>query len=357
MAPKDADHADTLADAVRAAAAAGTPLAIRGGGTKAFLGREVDGRTLDVRAHRGIVRHTPTELVLTARAGTPLSDVERALAAHGQVLPFEPPAYGHAATLGGTVACNLSGPRRAYAGAARDFVLGTRVLDGTGKTLAFGGEVMKNVAGYDVSRLMTGAMGTLGVLLEVSLKVLPRPETELTLVRDADAAEALGHMHAWARLSQPLSATAHVDGRLYARLSGSGRGVSAARDRIGGDEVADGARFWRDLREHTLPFFDDADGAPLWRLSLRSDAPPLALDGAWLYEWGGALRWLQGDVDPVAVRAAASALGGHATWYRGHDGGDVFTPLPDGLMGLHRGLKAAFDPKGVMNPGRMYAGL
>jgi glycolate oxidase FAD binding subunit len=350
------DRTEALADAVRAAAGAGAPLSIVGGGTKGFYGRAPEGAPLDVAGHRGIVRHEPTELLLTARAGTPLSEIEGALSRAGQMLPFEPPAFGPRATLGGTVACNLSGPRRAYAGAARDFVLGTRVLTGRGEVLRFGGEVMKNVAGYDVSRLMTGALGTLGVLLEISLRVLPRPEAEVTLVREASAAEALERMHAWGARPLPVSATCHVGDRLYVRLSGTEAGVAAARGDIGGDPLPDGSAFWTSVREQTHPFF--ADGRPLWRLSLRSDAPPLELHGDWLYEWGGALRWRIGEADGAAVRGAARALGGHATRFKGHGGADdVFTEPPAPVLALHRRLKAAFDPGGVLNPGRMYAGV
>lgn len=350
------DGTEALAAAVRAAAAAGTPLCVRGGGTKAFYGRATDGDDLDVTLHRGIVRHEPTELLLTARAGTPLSEVEAALAERGQMLPFEPPAFGARATLGGTIACNLSGPRRPYAGAARDFVLGIRVLTGRGEALRFGGEVMKNVAGYDVSRLMTGALGTLGVLLEVSLRVLPRPEAEVTLAREASAAEALDRMHAWGRLPLPVSATCHVGGRLHVRLSGTAAGVAAACGQIGGDAVPDGAAFWPRIREQTHPFF--ADARPLWRLSVRSDAPPPELPGEQLIEWGGALRWLLADADGARVRAAARALCGHATRFRGHGGAqDVFTEPPAPVLALHRRLKAAFDPGGILNPGRMYAGV
>jgi len=350
------DGTQALADAVRRAAGVNRPLRIRGGGTKGFYGRAVAGADLDVTGHRGIVRHEPTELLLTARAGTPLSEIEAALADHGQMLPFEPPAFGPAATLGGTIACNLSGPRRPYAGAARDFVLGTRVLTGRGEVLRFGGEVMKNVAGYDVSRLMTGALGTLGVLLEVSLRVLPRPEAEVTRVHACGTAEALDRMHAWGALPFPVSATCHAGGRLHVRLSGTEAGVAAASRKIGGDLAPDGDAFWPKIREQTHPFF--ADSRPLWRLSLRSDAPPSDPPGEWLIDWGGALRWLLTDADGGRVRAAARAAGGHATRFRGHgDADDVFTEPPAPVLALHRRLKGTFDPAGILNPGRMYLGV
>ena len=341
-----------VADAVRARA----PLRLHGGDSKAFYGRAVDGTACDLSGHRGIIHYEPTELVLTARAGTPLREIESALAEHDQMLAFEPPHFGAAATLGGTIACNLSGPRRPHAGAARDFVLGTRIINGRAEILSFGGEVMKNVAGYDVSRLMTGALGTLGVVLDVSLKVLPRPETELTLVRSGTPQQALDRVHELGRLPLPVSATCYDGNALYLRLSGSARGVAAARDQIGGDQLAPEAEPWFGLREHQHPFFSDS--RPLWRLSLASTAPPLALDGAWLYEWGGAQRWLLSAGDPGEIRRLAQYHGGHATHYRGDpQRAEFFQPPSRPLLELQRRLKQAFDPHGVLNPGRMYRGV
>jgi glycolate oxidase FAD binding subunit len=350
------DISSELQQSVEAAYAAGGALCISGGGSKAFYGREMNGVALDVGAHRGIVRYEPTELVITARAGTPLAEIEQTLDEQGQMLAFEPPHYGDSATLGGTVACNLSGPRRVSAGAARDFVLGSRILNGRGELLSFGGEVMKNVAGYDVSRLMCGALGTLGVLLEVSLKVLPRPEAEITLSLQIDAAQALTRLHDWALQPLPLSASCHDGSNLYVRLSGARGSVEAARKLIGGEPVADGGRFWRRLREQQSGFF--VTQQPLWRLAVASDTPPLSIEGKWLYEWGGALRWLVSDAEPGRIRAAAAAAGGHAVLYRGGDRtGDVFHPLDGGLLNVHRKLKQAFDPAGILNPGRMYRDL
>ncbi len=351
----DQDITTALAGQVREAAATGRALRVRGGGSKDFYGRTPAGEPIEVAPHRGIVNHAPTELVLTARAGTPLSEIEAVLAEHGQMLPFEPPRFGPAATLGGTIACNLSGPRRPYAGAARDLVLGTRVLNGRGEVLSFGGEVMKNVAGYDVSRLMAGALGTLGVLLEVSVKVLPAPEAELTLAQEAGPADALDRMHAWAARPLPVSATCGDGERLYVRLSGAARAVEAAARQLGGEPLPEAGRFWHAIREQEHGFFS-GEGA-LWRLSVACAAPPIPLSGAWLYEWGGAQRWFRGGADPEAVRAAAAAAGGHATRFRGGRRDDVFHPLSAGLLTLHRRLKQAFDPAGVLNPGRMYGEL
>lgn len=345
-----------LTERVAAAATAGEALTICGSGSKGFLGRRTEGKALDVTGHRGICHYEPTELVLTARAGTPLSEIEAALAEHGQMLPFEPPRYGAGATLGGTIACGLSGPRRPYAGAARDFVLGARCINGKGEALSFGGEVMKNVAGYDVARLMCGAFGTLGVLLEISLKVLPRPERDLTLVRELGAREAIEAMNRWAGQPVPLSAACHLDGTLYLRLSGTENSLEAARAKIGGTPLDDAEGFWESIREQRHEFFTGG-GAPLWRLSVAPANPPLTLPGSTLTDWGGALRWVR-TASAEAVRAAAAELGGHATLWRGAGGApEVFMPLAPGLHGLHRSLKQAFDPHRILNPGKMYADI
>lgn len=330
-------------------------LCICGGGSKDFYGQEPLGDTLDISEHRGIVHYEPTELAITARAGTPLAEIEKALAKHHQILPFEPPHFGETATLGGTIACNFSGPRRPYAGAARDLVLGTKVLNGKGEILAFGGEVMKNVAGYDVSRLQCGAMGTLGVLLEVSLKVLPRPETELSVRIQSDITDSLEHLHEWGQKPYPISASCFDGNNLTLRLSGEDGAVHAAHSQLGGDILPDGDVFWHKLREHQHGFF--ASDKPLWRLSVASDAAPMELDGKWLYEWGGAQRWLLSDAPAAAIREAALQAGGHATLFRNGDREQVFQPLPSGLMQIHRRLKQAFDSDRVFNPGRMYEDL
>jgi len=341
---------------IRAAAASRTALRIHGGRTKDFYGEAPTGEPFDTRALRGIVQYEPTELVVTARCGTPLAELEAALHERQQRLAFEPPHFGDGATLGGAVATGLSGPGRAACGSARDFVLGVRLLDGRGDDLAFGGQVMKNVAGYDVSRLVTGALGTLGVLLEVSLKVLPIPSARLTLRQQAGADEAIRRVNAWAGQPLPITATAWEDGVLTVRLSGAEAGVTAAKARIGGEAVEDDDAFWRDLREHRLPFF--AGDAPLWRLSIRSTTPALDLPGAQFVEWNGALRWLRSTAEPATIRAAAAAAGGHATLFRSADrGAGVFHPLPAPLLALHRRLKQTFDPAGILNPGRLHASL
>jgi glycolate oxidase FAD binding subunit len=353
------DISSQLLEQVKTAADTSNALRIRGGGSKDFYGREPQGEILELGAHRGIVNYEPTELVVTARTGTPLSEIEKTLAEHNQMLAFEPPHFGEQATVGGTIACNLSGPRRAYAGAARDSLLGTKLLNGRGEILSFGGEVMKNVAGYDVSRLMAGAMGTLGVLLEVSLKVLPRPEQELTLVQEVlSPSLALDELHAWARMPVPISASCYHGKQLFIRLCGTPSAVKVASDNIGGEPYTSGSAdtLWQDLKNHRHGFFES--DLPLWRLSVASDASPIKLDGQWLYEWGGAQRWLLSDAPAETVREAALAAGGHATLYRhGSNRDEVFQPLGKGLMQIHRRLKQAFDPKGIFNPGRMYRDL
>jgi glycolate oxidase FAD binding subunit len=352
IAVTDNDNTKEIQENIRAAAATGTALFVHGGNTKAFYGRAIAGKSLDVRAHRGIVSYEPTELVVSARAGTPLTELEAALDERGQILPFEPPHFGEAATLGGAVSCGLSGPARPYAGSVRDFVLGVVCVNGQGERLSFGGQVMKNVAGYDVSRLMAGAMGTLGVLLEISLKVLPRPGHELTLALEMDASTAIATMNGWAAQPLPISATCYEGQRLRVRLSGSDSGVRFARKKIGGEEIPHGNAFWSKLREQQLPFFKHE---PLWRLSVPAATPAPNNDEPWLLDWGGAQRWLMSERDARTIREDAAAAGGHAVLFRGGDrSGEVFHPLAPALETIHRRLKEAFDPKGILNPGRLY---
>lgn len=352
------DFIARLCRRVAEAAAGRTALRIRGGGTKDFYGGTPRGEIVEMAECTGVVSYEPKELVLTVRAGTPLAVVEDLLAGERQMLPFEPPHFfagdgASRATIGGTVAAGLSGPRRPYTGAVRDFVLGARIVNGKGEHLGFGGRVIKNVAGYDVSRLMAGALGTLGVITELSFKVLPRPAEEATLAFELAEAEATLQANRWAGQPLPLSATAWQDGVLRVRLSGAPAALRAARGKMGGQDLGDASSFWSDLREQRLPFF--APGRPLWRLSVPQTALPLALPHAQLIEWGGGLRWVSGELDAAEVRAKAEAAGGHATLFRGGDkAAGVFHPLKPALDKIHRRLKAAFDPAGVLNPGRMY---
>ena len=347
-----------LSDEVREAARSKRPLRLRGGGSKDFYGQALEGELLDTRGHSGIVSYDPSELVITARCGTRLADVEAAMRERGQTLAFEPPHFGDAATLGGAVAAGLSGPGRQAAGALRDFVLGVKIMDGRGEVLSFGGQVMKNVAGYDVSRLMAGSLGTLAIILEASLKALPLPVAEATLRLELPENRAIEQLNRWAGKPLPVSASAWNDGILAIRLSGAAAAIWEACRKIGGARVEDAeARcFWSGVREHADRFF--RNDAPLWRLSVPSTTPPLKLQGEQLIEWGGALRWLFSHADARSVREAAKRAGGHATLFRGGDKSiGVFHPLAPALMKIHKELKREFDPQGIFNPGRMYADL
>lgn len=341
-----------LAERVIRAAAERSPLRLCGGGTQ--LGRvpTAAATPLDLSVLRGIVAYEPSELVITVGAGTPLAEVTAALAERGQMLPFEPRLGGGRATVGGAVAAERGGPRRWLAGALRDFLLGLVLIDGRGQRLVFGGQVIKNVAGFDVTRLQAGAWGALGIIAEVSLKVLPRPQVERTLQFDLGAAEALAQVNRWAGQPLPLSASSWMEGCLRLRLSGVAAAVDQATRALGGevlDETA-AAQHWSALREREHPFF--AAGGTLWRLALPPTAPPLALTGDVCWEWGGGQRWLRSEAPAAEVRATVAQAGGHAQLYAGGAPGvPVFHPLQPPLDALHRRLKAVFDPAGIFNPG------
>lgn len=344
---------DEIVQAVTTAHDSHAALRIRGAGSKDFYGGMLSGAALQVAGYHGIVDYEPTELYITARCGTPLAEIEAVLADQGQMLAFEPPRFS-GGTVGGCVAAGLAGPRRAQAGAVRDFMLGARLVDGTGQLLNFGGQVMKNVAGYDVSRLLAGSMGTLGILAEVTLKVLPRPTAERTLVFSMAAAEAVSRLNQWGGLPLPISASFWHDGQLWLRLSGASAAVDAATRKLGGSELAKATDFWHTVREQTHPAFA-AD--ILWRLALPSTAGDPGLSHLRAIEWGGALRWYAGEQE--AVRGAAARLGGHAVLYRAPESlrclEGAFAPLSPAILALHRRLKKSFDPRGILNPGRLYA--
>ena len=376
-----------IIDRIHAARADRSPLRIRGGGSKDFYGQSLQGELLDVTALSGITSYEPTELVVTVRAGTPLAALEATLAQRGQCLAFEPPAFTHSAaapsraTCGGMVAAGLSGPARASAGAVRDFVLGVTLLNGRGELLTFGGQVMKNVAGYDVSRLMVGAMGTLGVITEVSLKVLPRAPAEATLWCGGLAQQqALDLLHRWGGQPLPLNASCWVvddsasppRDYLFVRLRGAVAAVEAACPRLladihaaGGDaqrmDNAQAGADWQACRDQTLPFFSaPAPGLCLWRLSLPQTAAALDLPWPQLVEWHGGQRWLWAPLQAQAqLRRAAAEAGGTATLFIALDEDKTlavarFSPLKPPLDRIHQRLKAEFDPAGIFNPGRLY---
>ncbi len=345
------DASEQLLDQVNQALAANTPLRIQGSDSKAFLGRTVEGKVLDTRAHRGIVSYDPTELVVTVRAGTPLTELEAALDEAGQMLPCEPPHFGEGATVGGMIAAGLSGPRRPWSGSVRDFVLGTRIITGHGKHLRFGGEVMKNVAGYDLSRLMAGSFGCLGVLTEVSLKVLPKPRRCSGLRVEMTLDQALLKLAEWGQQPIPISAACHDGQALHLRLEGGEGSVNAARERIGGEDLD--AAYWDALREQRLAFFEDP--RPLWRLSLPINTPALALEGEQLVDWAGAQRWLKSTEDAERIRAIVGEVDGHAICYSAGATTSPFQPLGAPLLRYHQQLKAQLDPQGIFNPGRMYS--
>jgi glycolate oxidase FAD binding subunit len=347
----DHDATPELIERVCDATARGMPLRIVGGDTKRFLGRAVPGTELNTSGHAGIVCYDPAELVITARAGTPLREVEAALAAQRQRLPFEPPSFGESATLGGTVASGLAGPARASFGPLRDYVLGVRILTGDGRVLRFGGEVIKNVAGYDVARIMAGAFGTLGVLLDVSLKVLPCPVASRTLSLERNDEDALIELGRLAGTAMPLTASCWCGGSLALRFEGTDRTLDDVQRRVGGTQVQDGADLWQSIREQTHPFF--ATRVPLWRLHVPPAAAALPLRGEPLIEWNGLQRWYALDSD--AVFDEASVAGGYATLFRNGGNADtVFARPAEALVRVHGSLKKIFDPAGILNPGRMY---
>ncbi len=378
---------NSLIDAVRQAAADGRTLRLRGGGTKDFWGQSLAGEVLDTRGYRGIVSYEPSELVVTVRCGTPLVELEAALAEKGQCLAFEPPHFGqdseNGATVGGMVAAGLSGPARATAGAVRDYVLGVRFINGLGEHLTFGGQVMKNVAGYDVSRLMAGSWGTLGLITEVSLKVLPVAPAEATLmIAGLAQGPALDLLHRWGGQPLPLNASAWVRDTtaqpvadyLFVRLRGAVAAVQSAVGKMSADAVAVGAQVqimdsaeaaqdWRASGEQTLPFFDaPAPDACLWRLSVPQTAPVLDLPYPFYIEWQGAQRWLWAPATAaVALRELTQAVGGHATLFRAsaaHAEVDkavgVNTPLDAVQQRVQQQLQKQFDPKGVFATGRLH---
>jgi glycolate oxidase FAD binding subunit len=356
MQMKSADIGSDLQQQVQQALQDNVSLDIRGGGSKTFLGRKTNGRPLDVAGHRGIVDYDPRELVITARAGTPLAQVEATLAEAGQMLAFEPPHFGERATLGGTIACGLSGPRRPYAGSARDFTLGCRIINGRGEMLRFGGQVMKNVAGYDLSRLMAGAYGTLGVLLDISLKVLPRPAASITLVYECDARAAIEKMSGVLTQPYPVDAACFHGELCHLRLSGSEKAVQHAKSQLGGEELPNSKEFWLTLNEHELAFFTAAP--ELYRIMVKPATPPLDIGGKWLLDWGGAQRWLTSSEPSQNIRAQVAKIGGHVTQFYGGDrSGEVFQPLSAPMLALQQRLKHSLDPHGIFNPCRMYAEL
>ncbi|MBI3560198.1 MAG: glycolate oxidase subunit GlcE [Gammaproteobacteria bacterium] len=349
------DHSRDWQQQIQEHHAKKSPLMIIGGNSKAFYGRRADAtQVLQTRAHCGVIEYEPAELVITARAGTPLREIETTLAQHQQMLGFEPPHFGEHATLGGCIAAGLSGPRRPYSGSLRDHVLGVTVINGRAEQLHFGGKVMKNVAGYDLARLYAGSLGTLGVILDVSLKVLPLPETELTLRFEMHVEQALAKMQQIAPQPLPLSAACYDGAELSLRLSGTPQGVQHARSLLGGESVPKADHFWRQVREQTHPFFQHPQ--PLWRIAVPPATSMITLGDAQWIDWGGAQRWMYSETSSEAIFSLAQQHGGHASLFRGGEQPrDVFQPLHGKLKELHVNTKLAFDPLCLFNPGRMYS--
>ena len=368
--PHDPDWLRQSTDMIREASAAGRALRIRGHGSKDFYGMPADdaAQVITTLPHTGVVDYDPAELVVVARCGTPITELESVLAKSRQMLAFEPPRFSGRGTVGGMMASGLSGPRRMAAGAAKDFVLGMTILDAQAEPTRFGGTVMKNVAGYDISRLHTGALGTLGLIVDISLKVLPMPPADATLVFAASAEQSIEWANAWGGQPLPIVSTSWFDGRFAVRLSGAAAAIRAAKEKLGGETMPaqQAEAYWQRLRDQDDDFFKvDAARADvnLWRLSVPSITPHLSeiTDPQWI-EWGGALRWVKTNVPAERLRAIAAQHGGHATLFRAarnqtrREAG-VFSDLSPALMKIHHRLKQELDPKRIFNPDRMYPGL
>ena len=350
-----------LQDRIRSAYSDKTPLKIIGGNSKDFYGNNVSKHSnievLETRIHQGVISYEPSELVITARAGTPLKEIEALLTENNQMLPLEPPHFDEHATLGGAIATGLSGSRRPFTGSARDFVLGTKIITGKGDIMSFGGQVMKNVAGYDVSRLMVGALGTLGLLLEVSIKVLPRPVTEITQVIAMSQQEALNTMKELHQTPLPLSALAYENEKLYIRLSGATSAVNSSQKKVGGETLVHADNFWQQVNEQTHSFFDNE--TPLWRLSVPYIANISLKENSFI-DWAGALYWMHSEKEAEEIQQHAIEQGGHATLFKASNNHSIqerFTPLEAKIKQFHINLKMRFDPYGILNYGRLYSDL
>jgi glycolate oxidase FAD binding subunit len=339
-----------IAERVRAAIEDREPIRIHGGNTKAFYGNPSVGEPLDLSGHSGVVEYDPGELVISCRAGSRLCDISATLEEHGQYLPFEPPAFGREATIGGAIACGLSGPRRPWSGSLRDYLLGVTLVNGSGAVVRYGGQVMKNVAGYDISRLMAGSMGTLGVILEASFKVLPLPALELSLEFECDQGQAIRRINEWSGRPLPISGAFWWRKKLQLRLSGAASEIRQAANRLQADRVTEDPESWIELREHQNDFFSGPEN--LWRISLPPATGPVDLDGDCLVDWGGAQRWHRTPLPAGEIRECIGEAAGHATLFRGETDGERFHPLPPALRQLHSRIKQAFDPHGIFNPHR-----
>ncbi len=358
MTIQDKDISSDLQKRVQESIANKEPLYIHGGNSKAFYGNTVNAKALDISSHTGVISYEPTELCITVRAGTLLSDIEALLNDTHQILPFEPPQYSPQATIGGAIAAGISGPRRAYTGSVRDAILGVKIINGHGEIVTFGGQVMKNVAGYDLSRMMVRSQGTLGVILEVSIRLLPKPQSEITLTFETDQKSAL-QFFLDSRLQQlPITASAWFNEQAYLRLSESETTVAQAQKKLGYDLLNDYDDFWTDLSDHRHHFFGRMD-KPLWRLSLPPATKQISsIDDNQLIEWGGAQRWINSNAPANIIQNIATSNNGYAYMFRGDlPETPCFPVLNESLMTLHKQLKHNMDPNGIFSPGRIYSGL
>lgn len=351
-----------LQNAVKDAISNRSPIYIHGGNSKLFYGNAVEATRLDVSQHTGIINYDPTELCITVRAGTLLSDIEKVLDAENQILPFEPPQYTPNTTIGGAFAAGISGPRRAYTGSARDSILGVKIINGEGEIVTFGGQVMKNVAGYDLSRMMVRSQGTLGVILEVSIRLLPKPKSEMTICIEGSQRFALHYFQSIRTQQLPVTATAWFNDQAYLRLSASDQVLDFhLKNVIKNMEASlseDNLNFWTDIRDHKHHFFGRMD-KPLWRLSLAPASEEIKqINDNQLIEWGGAQRWVNTNTPPNIIQSSAISRKGYATLFHGDIPEVACLPkLEKNLMKLHKQLKRNMDPHGIFNPGRMYSGL
>jgi len=360
--PQDNDISIELQNSVKDAISNNSPIYIHGGNSKLFFGNIVNATPLDVSKHTGIISYDPTELCITVRAGTLLSDIEKALDAENQILPFEPPQYTSNATIGGALAAGISGPRRAYTGSVRDAILGVKIINGEGEIVNFGGQVMKNVAGYDLSRMMVRSQGTLGVILEASIRLLPKPKNEITVCLEGSHSFALNYFQTSRVQQLPITASAWFNDQTFLRLSGSEKSLAYQLKKIvkenNATPVENPAHFWSDIRDHKHHFFGRTD-KPLWRLSLPPASDEIVqINDNQLIEWGGAQRWVNTNTPANIVHSSANSRNGYATLFQG----DIpetpcFPKLDENLMKLHKQLKKNMDPRGIFNPGRIYSGL
>ena len=348
------DQTEHICHAVKNALDTNTRLSIQAGNTKSFYGNAIQENILDVSEHQGIIDYEPSELFITARCGTKLKEIENVLSEHNQMLSFEPPHFGDNATLGGAIACGLSGPRRPYYGAARDCVLGAHIINGKAEYLRFGGQVMKNVAGYDASRLMCGSLGTLAIIMQLSLKVIPRPQAEMTLVFEYPQDVALHKMNQWAQTDLPITATYYEEGNLYIRVAGVEMTLKNVKNNLGGSEINGGEFVWQLIKEQQREFFNSS--LPLWRVVIPSNCSNLDIQGPSAMEWNGGLRWIKSEEDCKKIFSIAKTNQGHATLFRAKNKPqDSFQPLEKSIKNIHTKIKHAFDPNCVFNPGKMYS--